>query len=86
MMSGGKRWRLKEMVSIPKGYTGIQIAVRSLNVTMPGFGGLLMLSNGLRNPTNCGKLNLTEASGTLPLFRLVQALAADRRLGHLPQR
>ena len=35
MMSGGKRWRLKEMVSIPKGYTGIQIVVSSVNVIMP---------------------------------------------------
>ena len=33
MMSGGRRWRLKEMVSIPKGYTGIQIEIRALNVT-----------------------------------------------------
>ena len=35
MMSGGKRWRLKEMVRIPICYTEEAIEVRAFNVTMP---------------------------------------------------
>ena len=35
MMSGGKRWRLKEMVRIPICYTEEVIDVRAFNVTMP---------------------------------------------------
>jgi len=35
MTSGGKRWRLKHIFSIPEGYTEEPTKVRALNVTMP---------------------------------------------------
>lgn len=35
MMSGGKRWCVKEMVYIPTCYTEEAIEVRALDVTMP---------------------------------------------------
>jgi hypothetical protein len=35
MISGGKRWRAKEIVCIPTGYTEDPFEVRAVNVTMP---------------------------------------------------
>ena len=35
MMSGGKRWRVKEMVGISTGDTDEAIEVRAVNLTMP---------------------------------------------------